>query len=66
MRWYRCYFLNVQSTIASVEIVEAETDEEALRRAESLFRDKGAQFGGYEVWDCGRRVQRDWAINGGA
>lgn len=58
MRPYRCFFLNLRSAIAGVEIVEAETDDEALRRAESLFLEKGAQFSGYEVWDGERRVHR--------
>ncbi len=56
MRPYRCYFLNLRSQIDGVEFVEAETDAEALERAEAVFRAKGAHFSGYEVWDCGRRV----------
>ena len=59
MRSYRCYFLDIRSAIAGVEFVEAETDDQALRRAQLLFREKGAQFSGYEVWDCGRRIHRE-------
>ena len=58
MRPYRCYFLNRQSAIAGVELIEAETDDEALRRGEAVYREKGAQFSGFEVWDCGRRIHQ--------
>lgn len=57
MRSYRCYFLNLLSAIAGAEIVEAETDAEAVKRAEAVFREKGVGFSGIEVWDRGRRVQ---------
>ena len=56
---YRCYFLNLQSAIAGVEIIEADTDAEAVERAEAVFREKGVGFSGIEVWDRGRRIQRE-------
>ena len=37
-----------------------ETDGEAVARADTLFHDKGAEFSGIEVWDRGRRVERQW------
>src|SRR5258708_15641814 len=37
-----------------------ETDAEAVARADTLFHDKGAEFSGIEVWDHGRRVERQW------
>lgn len=56
MRFYRCFLLNQVSVIAAVEIIEAEDDDDAVQRAETVFRQKGAAFSGYEVWDCERRV----------
>ena len=56
MRPYRCYFLNPQSRICDIDVIEAETDAEALERAEAVFRAKGARFSGYEVWDRGRHL----------
>ncbi len=55
---YRCYFLNLHSAFAAVEIIEADADSEAAERADTLFREKGAGFSGVEVWDRGRRVER--------
>ena len=55
---YRCYFLNLHSAIAAVEIIEAETDTDAVARGDALFRAKGAGFSGVEVWDRGRRIER--------
>jgi hypothetical protein len=58
MPTYRCYFLNLHSKIAGVEIIDADTDSEAVAQADTVFRDKGAGFSGVEVWDRGRRVER--------
>jgi len=58
MRSYRCFFLNLRSAVVAVEIVEAENDDDALRLAVSVFREKGDRFTGFEVWDCARRVHR--------
>jgi hypothetical protein len=55
---YRCYFLDLQSKIATVEIIEADTDSAAVTLADTLFREKGTGFKGIEVWDRGRRVER--------
>jgi len=59
MRSYRCYFLNLRTTIAAVGSIEAETDAEAVKQAEALFRAKGAGFTGMEVWVGGRRVPHE-------
>lgn len=56
---YRCYFLNLRSEIAAIEIIEAADDADALDRADTLFREKGAGFSGVAVWDRARRVQRE-------
>jgi len=55
---YRCYFLDMHSTIARVEVIEAETDAEALERAAIALRAQGDGFSGVEVWDRGRRIER--------
>jgi hypothetical protein len=55
---YRCYFLNMQARIERVELIEADTDSDAVARGDTLFREKGAGFSGVEVWDRGRRVER--------
>jgi hypothetical protein len=57
MSAYRCFFLNLRSAVAAVEIIEAENDDDALRLALSVFREQG-QFAGFEVWDRGRRLHR--------
>ena len=56
MQSYRCYFLNFQSAIVGVEIVKAETDDEALQLAQSAFDEKGVQFSGFELWHLDRRI----------
>ena len=55
---YRCYFLDLQAKIVSVEIIQADTDSDAVLQADALFRENGAGFTGIEVWDRGRRVER--------
>ena len=55
---YRCYFLDLHSKIATVEIVQADTDSDALARADILFRERGAGYTGIEIWDRGRRIDR--------
>ena len=58
MRAYRCYFLSLRLSIVGVEIVEACSDEEAVRAAEALLRRKGATFHGFELWERHRRISR--------
>lgn len=55
---YRCYFLNLRSEIAGVEIIEADNDAEAVARGAALFREHAAGYIGFEVWDRDRRVER--------
>jgi hypothetical protein len=55
----RCYFLNLHAAIERVELIEADTDADAWLQAAALFRDKGAGFSAIEVWDRGRRVERE-------
>jgi hypothetical protein len=56
---YRCSFLNLRSEIARVEIIEAATDTEAVARGDTLFREQGAGYISFEVWDRGYRVERN-------
>jgi hypothetical protein len=42
MHSYRCFFLSSRAALTAVEIIEAESDEEAMRRAEAAFRETGA------------------------
>jgi hypothetical protein len=55
---YRCYFLNMQGRIERVALIEADTDADAVARGDALFRETGAGFSAIEVWDRGRRVER--------
>ncbi len=55
MRSYRCYFLNPAGRIAAVEIVEADTDEDALIEAARRLNGQ-PHHRASEVWDCARRV----------
>lgn len=57
---YRCYFLNRESHIERVEIFEADCDSDAVGRADAIFREKGVGFASIEVWDRGRRVERQF------
>jgi hypothetical protein len=57
MRSYRCFLL-MHTAFAGVEIIKAETDAEAEERAETLVRDRGPRFNGYDLWDGTRHVQR--------
>jgi hypothetical protein len=56
---FRCYFLNLHSHIERVEMIEASGDSDAMAQADAIFRDQGAGFSGFEVWDRGRRVERE-------
>jgi hypothetical protein len=55
---YRCYLLNLHSRIERVEMIEADTDSDAVARGDAIFREKGAVFSRIEVWDRGRRLER--------
>jgi hypothetical protein len=55
---YRCYLLNLHSRIERAEMIEAETDADAVARGDAIFRERGAGFSRIEVWDRGRRLER--------
>ncbi len=56
---YRCFFLDLHAKIAAVEFLEAQSDAEAVERAEAAFRENGATLSGYELWDGARIVRRE-------
>ena len=56
MRPYRCFFLNRDGHITTVEIIDCVDDDDARRAALELQRQRGCFAA--EVWDEGRRVLR--------
>jgi len=52
---YRCYLLDEDHHIASVEVIECRDDRHAKRRAEEILAAQPA-FSGAELWDRDRRV----------
>jgi hypothetical protein len=57
MRSYRCYFLDERDMISLAEIIEADSDADALRQAaERLAKKPNAMA--VEVWDLARLVDR--------
>ena len=60
MSHYRCYFLGKDYAIQAAEDFEAQGDEEALQRAERLFRDRRGSAG-FELWMGTRRIHRHMA-----
>jgi hypothetical protein len=57
MALYRCYLMNL-GMIENVEIIEAETDEDAILVSKEVFVEKESRFSSYEVWDRARVVHR--------
>ena len=55
---YRCYYVNQRSETAGGEIIDADSDSDALNRADTLFGEKGSGFNGVEVWDRWHRIER--------
>jgi hypothetical protein len=56
MSHFRCYLLNAEDKIVSVDSVVAEDDGAAMQMAGQLILAKHAEFAAIEVWDCARRV----------
>jgi hypothetical protein len=57
MRSYRCYFLDERDMISLAEIIEADSDEDALRQAAARLAKKPAATA-VEVWDLARLVDK--------
>jgi hypothetical protein len=57
MRSYRCYFLDERDMISLAEIIEAASDDDALREAAARLAGKPAATA-VEIWDLTRLVDR--------
>ena len=55
MRGYRCFFLALSGRIEKAEIVEADTDEDALAAALTLV-ERQFKYANVEVWEGARKV----------
>jgi hypothetical protein len=58
MTTYRCYLLNWSDKIASVDSLQAESDEIAMVMASSLLRERHPTSAAMEVWEQKRRLGR--------
>ena len=61
MAVYRCYFLDAQSHIWDVEVLDASDDAEAIALAKQLHATKASP--GFEVWERSRPVIQEPATN---
>ena len=50
----RCYFMR-DGHIAGVELLDVNSDEEAIEKSKALFEERKSKFEGFEVWDRARR-----------
>ncbi|MBV8653533.1 MAG: hypothetical protein JO255_18870 [Alphaproteobacteria bacterium] len=64
MRAYRCCFLDARDMISLVEIIEADSDEDALRQAADRLAKKPVATA-VEVWDLARLVDKLLQDDGG-
>jgi hypothetical protein len=55
VRGYRCFFLNRAGRIEKAEIVQAESDEDALAAALSLI-ERQSNYANVELWQGARKV----------
>jgi hypothetical protein len=51
----RCYFMR-GGNVAAVELLDVESDEEAIERSKALFEERKSKFDGFEVWDLARKI----------
>jgi hypothetical protein len=51
----RCYFMR-DGHIASVELLDVNSDEEAIEKSKALFEERKSKFDGFEVWDRARKI----------
>jgi nicotinamide mononucleotide adenylyltransferase len=54
---YRCYFMN-GGHIAALKTIQATTDDLAIAIGRAAYRDKKADYSGFEIWDRDRMVHR--------
>ena len=57
MAEYRCYSTD-RGKILAIELLSADTDEEVVYAAETLFHNRAGSFGEFEIWERGRLVHR--------
>jgi hypothetical protein len=51
---FRCYLLNQAGAIAAAEVIECDSDLEAIQRAEALMQEREAAA--VELWHLARRI----------
>jgi hypothetical protein len=58
MAHYRIYYLTGLGRIQTAYVVEADSDEKAIREADHRFAERQDYPSGYELWDGPRLVHR--------
>jgi hypothetical protein len=51
---FRCYLLNQAGTITEAEVIECDTEAEAIARADALLQEREAAA--VELWHLARRI----------
>jgi hypothetical protein len=51
----RCYLMR-GGHIAAVELLDAESDEEAVEQCRAIFEERKSKFEAFEVWDRTRKI----------
>jgi hypothetical protein len=51
----QCIFVR-NGRIADVEILDVNSDKEAIEKGKALFEERKSRFEGFEIWDRGRKV----------
>ena len=51
----RCYFMR-DGHIAAVELLDVNSDEEAVEKCKALFEKWKSKYDGFEVWDRARKI----------
>ena len=51
----RCFFMR-GGHIAAVELLEVNSDHEAVEKCKALFEERKPKYDGFEVWDRARKI----------
>jgi hypothetical protein len=51
----RCFFMR-GGHIAAVELLEVNSDQEAVEKCKALFEERKPKYDGFEVWDRARKI----------
>jgi hypothetical protein len=54
MKYFRCYFLDVNFHIAKALVIKAPDDGDAIRQGRTVFNTNMSSYCGFEVWDGAR------------